>query len=526
VTELRTGAGLDGEPTERYRSQSTSLRSRLTIAFVIGGLIIAMVAGTCAVAVVHLVNARHVILGQIDPASLDANQLELAYVDQESGVRGYLLSSSTPFLQPYSVGIAEQRNADRDLATRLSGQPHLASLLAAAERSGSEWQNEYATPVIAAVRSHDSAYFTKASLARGKQLFDQLRTQFSTLDNALSASRHSTGNALKSATTDLIIALCVGAVIILVAGIALERALRLWVTEPLFRLGSDAREVASGDLGHPIGVSGPPEVTHLALDVEAMRRRIVSDLEDVARAHAELDRRNEDLARSNVELEQFAYVASHDLQEPLRKVTSFAQLLQQRYGGQLDERADQYIEFAVDGAKRMQALINDLLTFSRVGRTTEGFVDVDLNVQVSLARSNLESVILDSGARIEVGPLPVVVGDPVLLGAVWQNLIGNAIKFKSADEPHIQIEAIPRSDDWLFTVTDNGIGIEPHFADKIFVIFQRLHSRDAYSGTGIGLALCKKIVEFHGGTIWVDTDRTTGARLCFTLPAVHERGTA
>ena len=290
MTDLQSGTGIDGEPSNRHRSESTSLRARLTIAFVVGGLIIALVAGTCAVAFVHLNNARHVILGQIDPASLDANQLELAYVDQESGIRGYLLTQTVAFLQPYTTGLAEQRSADKDLATRLSGQPHLGALVAQAEKSGADWQNEYAIPLIANLKSHHTAYVTKKSLARGKQLFDHLRAQFSMLGMALTASRHSTGDALKSATTDLIVALCIGAGVILVAGIALERALRLWVTDPLFRLGADARQVASGDLAHPIAVSGPPEVVHLSLDVEAMRRRIVDELAELGRDQPNLDR--------------------------------------------------------------------------------------------------------------------------------------------------------------------------------------------------------------------------------------------
>ena len=178
MTDLRAGTGLDGDPSERHRSQSTSLRSRLTIAFVVGGVIIAIVAGTSAVAVVHQINARHVILGQIDPASLDANQLELAYVDQESGVRGYLLSSATAFLQPYTAGLVEQRSADRDLSTRAfrttpPGGPGRRGRSA----SGSEWQKLYAIPVIAAVRTHNSAFINKDSLDRGKQFFDQLRAQ-------------------------------------------------------------------------------------------------------------------------------------------------------------------------------------------------------------------------------------------------------------------------------------------------------------------------------------------------------------
>ena len=230
-----------------------------------------------------------------------------------------------------------------------------------------------------------------------------------------------------------------------------------------------------------------------------------------------------DLARSNQDLEQFAYVASHDLQEPLRKVTSFCQLLQQRYAGQLDERADQYIEFAVDGAKRMQVLITDLLIFSRIGRTTEHFEPVSLQACLELAERNLAERIDETGADVEViGDLPTVNGDRALLISLLQNLVGNAIKFHSEARPLVRLSASHEDGDWVMTVEDNGIGIEPRFAEKIFVIFQRLHGRDAYGGTGIGLAICKKIVEFHGGSIWLDVDYHPGARFRFTLPVPTE----
>ena len=227
---------------------------------------------------------------------------------------------------------------------------------------------------------------------------------------------------------------------------------------------------------------------------------------------------NGELTRSNTELEQFAYVASHDLQEPLRKVTSFVQLLQQRYEGQLDERADQYIEFAVDGAKRMQVLINDLLAFSRVGRTTERFADIELGAALSGALANLNDVIEETRAEVIRGPMPLVRGDESLLVSLWQNLVGNAIKFRSDKPPIVTIDVVRSGDEWVCSVSDNGLGIEPRFAEKIFVIFQRLHSRESYSGTGIGLALSKKIVEFHGGRIWLDDNHHAGTRMCFTLP--------
>jgi light-regulated signal transduction histidine kinase (bacteriophytochrome) len=241
-----------------------------------------------------------------------------------------------------------------------------------------------------------------------------------------------------------------------------------------------------------------------------------------------LDEQAVELRRSNAELEQFAYVASHDLQEPLRKVASFCQLLEKRYGDQLDERGLEYIAFAVDGAKRMQVLINDLLSFSRVGRVGAKAAEVDLDATLDDALANLATAIGESNAEI-VRPqrLPRVVGDPTLLTAVWQNLIGNALKFRHTDRsPRIVIGCErgtgDRADEWLLSLADNGIGIEAEFADKVFVIFQRLHGRDAYDGTGLGLALCKKIVEHHGGSIWIDTSYRGGTRFLLTIPAARD----
>ncbi|HYT10152.1 MAG TPA: ATP-binding protein, partial [Mycobacteriales bacterium] len=234
--------------------------------------------------------------------------------------------------------------------------------------------------------------------------------------------------------------------------------------------------------------------------------------------HAALEARTEDLQRSNSELEQFAYVASHDLQEPLRKVASFSQLLQRRYAGQLDERADQYIAFAVDGAKRMQILINDLLAFSRVGRMVREHVEVEAGELVAQAVANLSLAVEEAGAEVTVDELPRVSGDVSLLTAVFQNLIGNAIKFRGAGPPRVRVGVRDAGAEWEFSVADNGIGIEPEYAERIFVIFQRLHPKEAYPGTGIGLALCRKIVDYHGGRIWLDAEASPGTTFRFTLP--------
>ena len=273
---------------------------------------------------------------------------------------------------------------------------------------------------------------------------------------------------------------------------------------------------------HEVTLTGPREVTNLAADVNSMRERILQELAASRDANTVLQAHTEELERSNSELEQFAYIASHDLQEPLRKVASFTQLLQRRYAGQLDARADQYIEFAVDGAKRMQALINDLLQYSRVGRSAREPALVSSEAALAQARNNLTAAMEETGATVETGHLPLVLAELTLLTAVFQNLLSNALKFSGGKPPRIVITTSRDEPFWLFSFTDNGIGIEPEYAERIFVIFQRLHERTAYPGTGIGLAMTRKIIEYFGGRIWLDTTYTEGSRFLFTLPMPAE----
>lgn len=228
----------------------------------------------------------------------------------------------------------------------------------------------------------------------------------------------------------------------------------------------------------------------------------------------------EELARSNRELEQFAYVASHDLQEPLRMIASYTQLLADRYRGKLDEKADRYIHYAVDGATRMQRLIDDLLTFSRVGRLGLVLQNADCNAAIETACQNLENAIREAQAKVEHDRLPVIVADGRLLVQLFQNLISNSIKFRGPEAPRIQISAEKQKREWVFAVTDNGIGIAPEHAQSIFGIFKRLHTHDEYPGSGIGLSICKKIVEQHGGRIWVESALGQGATFRFVLPTL------
>jgi len=342
-----------------------------------------------------------------------------------------------------------------------------------------------------------------------------------------------TDSALSSAETATTLMFFLGAVVVVI-GVLVLVGLRRLVTAPVTSLANQVREVAAGDYDRKLSAAGAPELVRLADDVDAMRARIAADLHEadmarqrqeeayaeLRRLNAELELRAAELGRSNRDLEQFAYVASHDLQEPLRKVASFCQLLQRRYAGQLDEKADQYITFAVDGAQRMQQLINDLLAFSRIGRGTGGFVEIDLGDLIRDTVADLEYPIKQSRGEVVVGDLPVLRGEPALLSALVTNLVGNAMKFRRPDVvPRVEFCAERDGDYWRITCSDNGIGIDTEYAEKVFVIFQRLQPRDQYAGTGIGLAIAKKIVEYHGGEIWVnDRPAGAGASISFTLP--------
>ncbi len=265
---------------------------------------------------------------------------------------------------------------------------------------------------------------------------------------------------------------------------------------------------------HLFSLEGRSVVLSVARDISGRKQME----EDLKRSNEELKRLAGELGRSNAELENFAYIASHDLQEPLRMVASYIQLLAQRYGGQLGADADDFITYAMDGAYRMKTMINDLLTYSRVGTRGSDFKPVDCETVLKQTLKNLQLAITDTAADITHDSLPVITGDQSQLVMLFQNLINNSIRYRSDEALHIHLSAERGDTEWVLGVKDNGIGLDTKHADRIFSIFQRLHSRTEYAGTGIGLALCKKIVERHGGRIWVESEPERGAVFFFTFP--------
>ncbi|HEX5191088.1 MAG TPA: ATP-binding protein [Streptosporangiaceae bacterium] len=496
----------------RFDQKTWSLRRRLWLAFVVAGVLLLVGSVLGGLALNSLISAVDVQVNRLDPAARSARNVLVSLLNEETGVRGYLLTGEQSFLQPYRQGMRQAAADLRSLHGLVDSYPDLRQRQSAAERAADVWQAQYARPAVAAKASGKSPGVALENT--GKKDFDQIRAKLEVLSSRILAERHAALNRLHTATTAVIIVAITGAVLVIAAAVGAWAALTGWVIRPLAALGNEAQVVASGGVDHELKIAGPREVMKLAADVEAMRRQLRSSMTDLSYKAGELE-------RSNRELEQFAYVALHDLQEPLRKVASFCQMLESRYAAHLDDRARQYIAYAVDGAKRMQLLINELLTFSRVGQPGTARAPVDLNAVASEAADRLDATITDTDAQVIAENLPTVTGDATLLTQLFQNLISNAIKFRRIDAaPVIRISAEQKDDHWEFACQDNGIGIAQAHAERVFVIFQRLHPRDAYPGTGIGLALCRKIVDSHGGHIWVDTQahEGPGTTIRWTLP--------
>ncbi len=499
--------------------QGWSLRRRVTRA-IIGVLILLMVL---IATVIYFINdAKRTgdeLVEQWDPAHTISQNTLTAMVNQETSVRGFAIGQDEAFLEPYNIANLLGDSARGTLRKYLLGYPDLLAEFRVLDAAIDDWQTTVAEPVIAQVRAGDDSAVETAGSTEAKMAFDRVRAASNQLTNSIDAMRTEVAEDRERAFRYVWIAIGVGSAILLGTGLLLAWGLRRQVLDPMNGLVAQTRQVAAGQLNLEIAQDGPLEIRNLASDVDLMRETLATQIARIERARGRIQQRSAELARSNADLEQFAYIASHDLSEPLRKVTNFSQLLERQYAAQLDDKARQYIAFMVDGAKRMQALINDLLDFSQVGRSHEHFVQVDLERALARAMTNLEEPIAEAHAVIEHDPLPTVPGEPTLLTLLLQNVVGNAVKYRSPDRPClIRISAEQQGEDWLLCVDDNGIGVEQQYADRIFTIFQRLHLRDEYSGTGIGLALCRRIVDFHRGRIWLAEKHEPGARFQLTLP--------
>ncbi|MFF8982003.1 ATP-binding protein [Streptomyces globisporus] len=513
----------------------TSLAARLPVQswvhLILGGFVV-VVCGCLVVGglVLSRMSERtDELVDRIQPARSLSFQLQNALLDQETGVRGFALTGDRSFLEPYEAGKSAERERLAGARELVGDDERLAKDLDAIKAAAVRWREDKAEPLIAAVREDGpSRSGTTAELLRSSKTdFDSLRRTYTAQQGHLAEARDRARADLDAArsTRDWVVGILLGVLVLTI--VALSVLLHRVVGVPLNRLRAASEAVRSGTFDRRIEIEGPSDVQAVAGAVENMRQRLSDELAETQKREDLLADQTQELRRSNSELEQFAYVASHDLQEPLRKVASFCQLLEKRYGAELDDRGKQYIAFAVDGAKRMQVLINDLLTFSRVGRVHEGWKPVDLGRSLDRALGNLAASVEESGAVVErPEELPELVGDATALTMVWQNLIGNAVKFRRPDRsPRITVDCVREDENWHLTVSDNGIGIAPEFADKVFVIFQRLHGRDEYDGTGIGLALCRKIIEFHGGRIWLEPEPDEGTRIHFTLPVAPDAPT-
>ncbi|NVI89157.1 ATP-binding protein [Actinomadura sp. BRA 177] len=498
------------------------------IGAVVLGLLLLIAFAQAGTALYGNNQARDVLVNQVDPATLEQFRLSTAVTNQDMAIRDYAQDGRDAHLAEYREAVRQEADSAATMRRLLSGVPgsdDVDRLLDQATRDSAAWRRAFADVIAAGPGGHG----IEAEQSQGARLLlNRARGDMTPLQVGITKLHDRTAAKLQSRASAALWSTVAALILVVVAALALAVLLRRTVLTPVSSLTERVRAVSRGDFGAPLDVPGPAEINELAAIIDAMRNRIIRQWQISEEKTRQLNEQTGELRRSNAELEQFAYVASHDLQEPLRKVASFCQMIERRYGDQLDDRGQQYIAFAVDGAKRMQALINDLLSFSRVGRMTQPEESIDLAAVTRQAMDNLTALREETGAEVELGDLPHVPGDRTQLTQLFQNLIGNAIKFRREGvPPRVVIDARRDGDEWVFGCADNGIGVEPRYADRIFLIFQRLHPRDEYTGTGIGLALCKKIVEFHGGRIWLDAREEgaePGTTFRWTLPVQSHIG--
>lgn len=431
--------------------------------------------------------------------------------DLENGERGYVISGKEEFRTPYTDAQGAFQVhvfALHDLSADARQSEGLAQLQALVLR----WQAEAAEPEMNARQRGLQDAVELVSNGKGRELLNQARKVLDAMqideNNRLSGANEASTATLRTVSSVTIAGLLLSVALLVFTAWRVAHTLAGSVTQ----VTRGAQEIAQGDYHLRLPDAPVRELSALSAQFNRMAGA-VQERQDA------LQTSNTQLERSNRELEQFAYVASHDLQEPLRTISSYTELLARRYQGQLDTRADQYIAFTTQATARMKHLIQDLLAFSRVRQGTRTFAPVDVQALMNEVQADLHAQISETGAMIKVQPLPTLTANADLLRHVLQNLLGNALKFRRPEQPPaVQISCTRELGRWVFHVQDNGIGIEPQYYDRIFGVFQRLHTTDEYSGSGIGLAVTRSAIEQHGGELWVTSTPGQGSTFHFSLP--------
>ncbi|GGK29369.1 sensor histidine kinase [Deinococcus malanensis] len=439
--------------------------------------------------------------------------------DLETGQRGYVITGQADFLKPYLDGLIAFNEHAAQLRARPATPLQLNNLNRAAGQLA-RWRRTAGDPQIRARRT--SLEQAARLVSTGRRQLDDVRATLTTMrereDARLTAAVQSSAQTLRTVRQITVAGLLLTLLLLLFAALRMART----VARHLSQLTAGAQEISAGQYDRRLPHSGVQEIDELGEQFQEMARAVREREQALADSAQALQASNEQLAHSNRELEQFAYVASHDLQEPLRTIGSYTELLARRYQGQLDARADQYIAFTIEATRRMKTLIQDLLAFSRVRQGQRTFTAVDTEVLVREVLEHLDEQVRESGAQVQVAPgLPQVQGNLDLLRHAFHNLIGNALKFRSPDRTLQVAVSATREEDrerWVFHVQDNGIGIEEQYFDRIFGVFQRLHGVGEYSGSGIGLAVTRSAVEQHGGELWLGSRPGQGSTFHFSVP--------
>jgi signal transduction histidine kinase len=407
--------------------------------------------------------------------------------DAETGQRGYLLTGQESYLEPYRVTVKTIARQIEEINTLTATDPYQQQQLRILQPLIAQKLAELKKTIDLRKTQDFNTALSVVLSNQGQEIMDQIRN---TIEQMQDAKNEQLKNRLKTREQTVN-----RSQLIFLSGIILNLFAFYLVYRAIQRETRERQQA------------------------EASLKQLNEELEArVQERTAKLKEANVNLVHSNRELEQFAYVASHDLQEPLRAVNSYAQLITRKYQGNLDAKADKYLGYIMEGATRMQQLINDLLEFSRVGTRGKPLKPTDCEAVLRQVLDNLKVAIAENYALVTHDPLPTIIGDEIHLIQLLQNLIGNAIKFRNEEPPQVHISAREQENEWLFEVRDNGIGLESEYFERIFTIFQRLHSKSEYPGTGIGLAVCKKIVERHGGRIWVESEIGAGTTFYFTTP--------